>query len=86
MNKVATDQFAWTLRLISAFVTGILAVPRENVFAHPRSDQGLRCPLTEPLDAIKCINGELMPGCCIAHDELCILRMLKDYFRLAHPL
>ena len=27
-----------------------------------QSDQGIRCPLTESLDTIKCINGEQMSG------------------------
>ena len=30
--------------------------------SHPRSFQGLLCPLTESLDTVVCINGEQMPG------------------------
>ena len=29
---------------------------------HAQSDQGLRCPLTESLDTIECINREQRPG------------------------
>ena len=30
--------------------------------ASAQSDQGHRCPQTESLDTIECINGEQMPG------------------------
>ena len=61
----------------------IQAMPCENVSSgicgqrRPRSVsvsmqsdqpiQGLRCPLTESLDTIECINEEQMPGCDFAH-------------------
>ena len=47
--------------------------------ASAQSDQDLRCPLAESLDAIELINGERMPGWDFAHawDE-------SEYVHFAH--
>ena len=53
--------------------------------ASAQSDQGLHCPLTEPLDTTECMTGEQRPGCYFAHAQddvnMRILRTLKAHFR-----
>ena len=53
--------------------------PRSDC-ASTQSDLGLRCPLTESLDTLECINGEQRSGCDFAHarDDM-ILRIVRIF-------
>ena len=57
--------------------------------ADAQSDQGLRCPLPESLDAIECISGEQRPGGDIGHVQNNVNRHictgLKAFFCLMWP-
>ena len=69
---------------------------RKHVFRHMRDSegpdqiaqlsglfQGRRCPLTESLAFVKCINGEQRPGLDFKHAHYDMnLRMFKNTFSL----
>ena len=60
--------------------------PRSDC-ASAQSDQGLHCPLTEPLNCIECIYGEQMPRWDFAHvwdesESVHFVRMFIDTFSL----
>ena len=65
---------------------GICGQRRPDQPAHPRSDQGILCPLSELLYTIECNNEKQRPGFDIAHVQndvnLHSLRMLEDTLSL----
>ena len=56
--------------------------------ASAQSDQGLRCPLTESLDTIECMNGEQMPGWNFTHVRYESMHFAhpRTHFRLVGPI
>ena len=70
------DTFSLNIKLAAPCENRSLGIcgqqrPR-SACASIQSDQGLPCPLTEPLDNIECMYGEERSGCYYAHaqDEL----------------